>query len=50
MCQYVLVSIAVFTFVESSFLYVAALRILLEDACPELALQQTAQKMVEDGD
>jgi len=51
MCQYVLVSIAVSTFVENSFLYVAALLIPLEVACPELAaLQQIAQKMVADGD
>ena len=47
----VLVSITVSKFVENSFLYVAALLIPLEVACPELAaLQQIAQKMVADGD
>jgi hypothetical protein len=50
LCQYVLVNIAVPTFVENNFLYVAALLIPLEGACPELAaLQQIAQKMVADG-
>jgi hypothetical protein len=51
MCHYVLVSIAGSTFVENSLLYVAALLIPLEVACPEIAaLQQIAQKMVADGD
>jgi len=51
MCQYDLVSIAVCKFVESSFLYVAALLILLEVACPKLAaLHQIAQETVADGD
>ena len=44
MCHYVLVSIAVSAFVESSFLYVAALPILLEVVCPELsAVDQDAR-------
>ena len=52
MCHYVLVSIAVSTFIENSFLYVAALLVVLEAACPELTAvhnKQSTANSTEDG-